>query len=379
MTHWAIDKAGLGHLLDAIRLGLDELRDETIARGTAATGLAKNGAQVYAHLRRLRTYLQRFVAIVGDAVDLDLTEEDQNLIASCALHEVGRLDRTSADPGRRDWSSGSGADDRREILGAWCARLATRRIEPLTAAANQGSSAVQAIQRDIQHRLMAGPDGVGLALVQDLSSDLRVPAPIGQASPAPAAPTPPPVAPRPAWRPDPALGDSIAAARLHAGISPSSPQLHSTLPAEPAPSRRAGVAGFDPRYLADPRLRAMLELDIAAFVRARDAGDHRLGIAHLGSIIEAAAIDFGLANRQRFTLGGSPEAWNLETIIGKLLENHFTPVNPNALRFLDLARTILRPALNLAAAVTITPAILEEFEEFTYRILTAVAAAQEAD
>jgi hypothetical protein len=102
-------------------------------------------------------------------------------------------------------------------------------------------------------------------------------------------------------------------------------------------------------------------------------------MAHLASIIEAAILDFGLANQQRFALGGSPEAWSIDSIVTRLLENHFTPVNPNALRLLAHARTILRPAQQLAAAVVITPAIRAEFEEFAYRILTAVAASRDAD
>lgn len=396
MARWEIEKTALTHLLDAIRLGLDDLRDETIERGGGSGGYAKTGAQTYAHLRRLRTYLQRFVGLVGESAELDFSEDDQNLVASCALHEVGKLDRAFAEAGRRESTAPAGLADRRQTLADWCIRLATRRIEGITVAGGkQQSPTVQAVHREVQHRLMSNPEGDGLALVRDLSSDLHtLPGLIGRtpvapepSALAPAAPSfstasravvPPPIKPVP---PAPAkvnqVDPAVAAARLHAGVSPVAPSLHLDLPS--SMSSAPSVLDFDARHLLDPRLRALLQLDLAAYRRAVDAKDHRLAMAHLASIIEGATIDFALANRQRLTLGGSPETWNLEAILTRLLENHFTPVNPNAMRFLGLARTILRPGHQLAAPMAITPDIQADFEEFAYRVVTAVAAAREVE
>lgn len=381
MARWEIDKSALTHLLDAIRLGLDDLRNETIGRPEQALVQAKSGAQAYAHLRRLRAYLQRFVGLVGESVELDFSDDDQNLAASCALHEVGKLDRALGDASRRDSTAPSSLADRRRILADWCVRLATRRIEAITVAAGrQQSPTVQAVHRDVQQRLMSNPEGDGLALVRDMSTDLHgmsFPAartPVPASSPAASSPAMPrPV--RPAPPPSVSQVDPVAAARLHADVSPVVPQLHVDPP--PSVTRAATVANFDARHILDPRLRAMLQLDLAAYARAVDAKDHRLAMAHLASIVEGATVDFALANRQRLTLGGSPETWNLEAILTRLLENHFTPVNPNAMRFLGIARNILRPSHQLAAPLVITADMQADFEEFAYRVVTAVAAARE--
>lgn len=386
MARWEIDKTALTHLLDAIRLGLDDLRDETIGRTGTGVIQAKSGAQTYAHLRRLRTYLQRFVGLVGESAGLDFSDDDQNLVASCALHEVGKLDRAFAEASRRESTAPAGLADRRKILADWCVRLATRRIEGITVAGGkQQSPTVQAVHREVQHRLMSNPEGDGLSLVRDLSTDLHaMPSLVGRTPVDPSlAAAPPPVLPPPVRSappvPPPRAShvDPVAAARLHAGVSPAAPPLHLDLP--PSVTRAPTVASFDARHILDPRLRAILQLDLAAYARAVDAKDHRLAMAHLASIVEGATIDFALANRQRLTLGGSPETWNLEAILMRLLENHFTPVNPNAMRFLGLARNILRPGHQLAAPMTITDDILADFEEFAYRVLTAVAAAREVE
>src|SRR5688500_5513418 len=93
MARWGLDKVAAAHLLEALRASSDHLRDLAIGEAARVTSGGRATSVMYAHVRRLRTYVQRCASACTEVVALDLDDDDRNLLAACAVFEIASLDR----------------------------------------------------------------------------------------------------------------------------------------------------------------------------------------------------------------------------------------------------------------------------------------------
>jgi hypothetical protein len=245
VARWEIEKVAAAHLLEALRVALDHLRDFTMTGQAPEMGASRNASATYAQVRRLRTYLQRCVSAYTEIVELDLNEEDQNLLAACAIFEVANLDRKLNGPSRPGSDENAWMEERRRALTHWAVSFATRRIEHIPVADESLflTASVQALLREIQRRVVAENQRSGVhRLTRETAGAPTVPA-------APPAPMP-----------------AAAYADPYAGRMPPTQQHPQAAPpgyVDPAWAHAQAVPapGYDPYYSAhpppqDPRLAA---------------------------------------------------------------------------------------------------------------------------
>lgn len=463
MARWEIEKVGAAHLLEALKVVLDHLRDFTIGGKAPEMSASRNASATYAQVRRLRTYLQRCVSAYSDVVELDLNEDDQNLLAACAIFEVANLERRLNGVPRAG-DDMSWLEERRRALSHWGVTFATRRIDPIPVADESLflTTGVQTLLREIQRRVVAEGQRSGVHRVtREMAGVPTIPSvpapPPVQAAPAsvyqPRAtqPIPPHAAPPgyvdPAWaaqqpaptaqgyehhngayppphdprvaapaqhyvapveeqRRAPAVSREFGIPKPMQGMpgAPATATVRPAVPVPPAPpAPRSGYVDpvqqpataarspsapastedqpadqpgpafdLDARKLHDPRVRALLVLDLRAFERAFRANDHRLCVLHLGSILEAACIDYALSHRRELALNGAPETWNLEVVVRRVLGDEISSMDRALLFHLGAARNLLRPAIQLSNPMVVTAATQGELTQFVRRVLTAM-------
>ena len=491
MARWEIEKVAAAHLLEALRVAMDHLRDFTMAGESADMGASRNASATYAQVRRLRTYAQRCVSAYTEIVELDLNEEDQNLMAACAIFEVANLDKKLNGPMRPGGDDVGWLEERRRALTHWSVSFATRRVDHIPVADESIflTPSVQNLLREVQRRVVAQGQRSGvhrvtreMAGVPTIPTAAPPPPPAHPAYPpeayAPRAPSPHhqaphpghqphahPVAPPPgyvdpAWAtqqpapphappppgydgyyggypppqdpraappppppppqyyhppvedprrapgasrqfgiPQPPTGMASAPAPARPAAPPPPPgypppgypppQQAYGQPAEPPPAAPWPVAtpvaaedpaaetpgsglDLDPRKLHDPRVRAILMLELRAYERAFRANDHRLCVVHLGSVLEASCIDYALTHRRDLALNGAPETWNLEVVVRRVLGEDISSMDRALLFHLNAARNLLRPAIQLSNPMVVTAATQSELTQFVRRVLTAM-------
>lgn len=445
MARWEIEKVAAAHLLEALKASLDHIRDFTMSGQAADLNSGRSGSATYAQLRRLRTYVQRCVSAYSDLVEFDLNEDDQDLLAACAIFEIANLDRRLGGPTRAIGSEIEWLEGRRRALSTWAVAFATRKIEHIPVADESVflTTTVQSVLREIQRRVVAAGQRSGLHRVTyETAGAPTVPStppeePVGQgwsapthASPpygTPSHPAPRPHAHSPAAAPyappqshDPYQGAHPVVVDPHHPAPPPTgyparpePPAHGPrgsahefgIPSSPHGAPSVAPAGYaappqrqpsppppqplpptaqpnapeavsiggldlDPRKLHDPRVRSMLHLDLRAFDRALRGNDHRMCVVHLGSILEAACIDYALAHRRELALSGAPESWNLEVVVGSVLGGEISSMDRALLFHLNAARNLLRPAIQLSNPMVVTAGTQAELMNFVRRVLT---------
>ncbi|MEZ5964108.1 MAG: hypothetical protein R3F56_09710 [Planctomycetota bacterium] len=164
MARWEIEKVAVAHLLEALKVALDHLRDFTMTGQMSDFGSTRNGAATYAQLRRMRTYVQRCVSAYSDRVELDLNDDDQNLLVACAIFEIANLDRRLGGPGRSAGEDSEWLEERRRTLAHWSVAFATRKVEHIPVADESVflTSTVQTVLREVQRRLVVSGQRSGL-------------------------------------------------------------------------------------------------------------------------------------------------------------------------------------------------------------------------
>jgi hypothetical protein len=134
--------------------------------------------------------------------------------------------------------------------------------------------------------------------------------------------------------------------------------------AAPAPG-----ALVDPRHVHDPRLRALMILDLRAFERAVEAHDYRLAAVHLSSITEGAVLDHAIPRRTELGLVGAPDSWNPQEILINVMGEMVTPKDRSVLYHVFAARNLIRPTAQLVAPSVVTLQSLDRLLEFVRRAL----------
>lgn len=377
MVKRQIEKVVAVHFLEATKEVLEHLSRWTVdpsSRVEAPKGLG----QLYGSARRLRDYLQRCVSAYPQIVEIDLSEDDENLLVSCGIHTLGRLDTVDPSKPIRPEERGLN-DEKKRLLIEWCQALATRppqripvpnKIETTTptvrgviAMINKRFGSPNARPMEIL-KATFGPNQVAsdrgerkplhsTGVVADFGSGIAQP--MQQPHVAPTPQSPPLAADR--WAQEALARESLS--ELAEEVAKSGPPV-----ARPRPSADL----IDSQRLRDPRLRSMALLDLRAFDRAHELHDHRLALVHLGSIFEGAVIDYALSRRKELELTGSVETWSLELVLRKALADRFAATDKGRLVHLVAARTLIRPALQLQTPIGVTATWLAELQTFARRI-----------
>jgi len=373
-----MEKVAAAHLLEALRVVLDHLRDFTLSQQNEPGTGGRNAASTYAHARRLRTYLQRSLSAATERIEVDFNEDDRNLLAAVAIFELANLDRKLNGP-RGQADEVAWLEERRRVLSHWAVTFATRKVDHIPAADDGAllTASAQAALREIQRRIVAEGQRSGLHRVTPGIAGMGA-VPGGTFQPGGAEQTRRPVA----------RSFGIPPPQAHAVAAPAGPEPGGRpvragggvphVPPEPqaADEGDADVQGnsldLDPRRLHDPRVRAVLQLDLRAFERAVRANDHRLCVVHLGSILEACCLDWALARRRELGLPGAPESWNLEVLLHHVFGSEVSSMDRALLFHLTAARNLLRPAIQVSNPMVITAATQAELTQFVLRVLAAM-------
>jgi hypothetical protein len=126
---------------------------------------------------------------------------------------------------------------------------------------------------------------------------------------------------------------------------------------------------MESRRLRDPRLRALVAIDLRSYERSVAAGDYRLAAVLLASVLESALIDHVLPRRNEFGLTGSPETWNPQELLIKAMGEKCAPKDRSMVYHLFSARSLLRPALQMMSPMIVTMASFGSLREFVQRAL----------
>jgi hypothetical protein len=136
----------------------------------------------------------------------------------------------------------------------------------------------------------------------------------------------------------------------------------------PSPLTAGGVT-FDHQRLRDPRLRALVGIDLRNFERIVATGDYRLATVLLASLAEAALLDHVIPRRAEFGISGTPDTWNTQDLLMKALGERATPQDMSLAYHLFSARNLLRPAMQIVTPAIVTMSSFERMREFVQRSL----------
>lgn len=333
--------------LEAAKLTLEHL-------GAFRLELSQQGAsgpaelpRLYGELRRLRDYLGRCASAYQDAVTLALVDADAALLVACCRRAVEAIEYRILDGAvpaeEREWLL-----KKRTVLSDWAVELATKPLVelPLHRLSPAVGEATRALNARLQDKVF-GDVGKRLWIVGPGSAKPSLAAGVEMSELATAMPEPAPAraVDDPARR-DPSVDASGAVA-----------------------SSAAAAALLDHRKLRDPRLRALLGVDLQSFERCVAAGDHRLATVLLASVLESALLDHAIPRRSELGLTGPPDGWDLQELLQLALGDAALPKDRALAFHLFGSRNLLRPALQMVAPAVVTAASLDRLREFVERVL----------
>jgi hypothetical protein len=339
MSQLQVKKVVAVCFLEAAKLSLEHLGAYRLELSQQGVDGNAELPRVYGEVRRLRDYLQRCVSAYQEQVPLDMTATDNAMLVACCRRAVedidARLVAKALAPEEAQW-----LQRKRQVLIDWAVELAEKPLVelPLKPLCPVPSEAMRAMNTRLHQKARTGgkptpkpPTGLavgnaptGLTGVMDRSLLTGV---------------------------DPLLSASPAATRASQALPPSL---------------------FDAQRLADPRLRGMAVVDLHTYERLLAVPDYRLATVLLASLLEAAVIDHALARRIELDLTGSPDSWNLQEVLGKVMGEAALAKDKAVAYLLFHARNLLRPAIQMAAPAAVTQGSFERAREFVQRALYAL-------
>jgi hypothetical protein len=333
--------------LEATKLTLEHLgayRLELTQRATSPT--SPDLARLYGEIRRLRDYLQRCASAYQEVVDLDVSAGDQGLLVAICRRAVDAIDfRMTGDQvvaeDERQW-----LQKKRQVLADWAIELAAKPLIelPLPRVSPVQTEGSRALLSRLQHKLFG-----------DVSQRTKIRPPTSGINSVTAGVR--------------SFGDELAAV-----VPPDDP---GDLGLSYVPRAGFGLPDVtdeppplvDSHQFRDPRLRALVVLDLAALSRARIAKDYRIAAVVLGAILEAAVLDHSIPRRTDLGLSGTPDTWNIPDLLVQLMGDAFAPADRALAFHLSAARNLLRPSLQIVTPTVVTFASLEKMTDFVHRAL----------
>lgn len=402
------------HLLDATKEVLEYLRtwsQQLIDRGKEAPRAI---SQTHAGVRRLRDQMRRTFTAQAEPW-LDLSEDDENLLAACAVHALGVTDRMLDKARDRSKQEVDWLESRRACLARWALALASRSIQrvPHERPIDLATVNARRVMGEIDQRCGRPAQAVesaprGLTRFGDAGGNMggtypdaspaenRAPAPWerpaaeplahGRAEPRPAAPAPAPVraseqvfarpAPVPAnqdlFGEEPVASGGDAPARGGSSGAQSGGLRMRESSDTDLVNELGTLTLLEVEHLRDPRVRALALLYARAYDRALSAGDYRSALIQLGSLTEAGILDHALAYRRELGLGPAIEGWSLEQVLVKALADKFGPLERGTWMQLTTVRSLLRPAIQIVSPIAVTPSSFRQLHEGVKRILRSL-------
>lgn len=336
--------------LEAAKTVIDHLGQHRMQLAQEGQEGPKDLVATYSDIRRLRDYLQRCLGAFPETVEFDIGIQDQALLVACAQRAVEVLD-LHLDPNRtmqdeeRNWLM-----EKRRVLSDWAVALVQKPMVelPLPRLSGVQTAGVNALNGRITNKLrqprrLEGPAGNAAGTNADPAFAGPVDEPL---------PLPPGMVVQGSENPVPDPG------RL-----PGPASAHEPLPVQGTP------ALVDPRHVHDPRLRALMVLDVRAFDRAVEAHDYRLAAVHLSSIMEGAVLDHAIPRRTELGLVGAPDSWNPQEILVTVMGELVSPKDRSVVYHVFAARNLIRPTAQLVAPSVVTLQSLEKLTEFVRRAL----------
>jgi hypothetical protein len=325
--------------LEAAKTSLEQLAEHRLTFSAQGMAGSPDLPRIYGETRRLRDYLARCASGYQDQVELDLSDEDAALLVACCRRYVEVLDlklvgEQAVAVDERQW-----LQKKRIVISDWAVELAQK--PPL-------------VELPIPHLAPVPTEGVK-ALSARLNQKLF----------------------------DSGHQQRIAPAAASAsGVSRGAPPL---VPAADRASPLAGLWGdasdgadssqpklLDPNRVRDPRLRALVALDLKAYERSIASQDLRLAAVLLSSILEAAVVDHVIPRRATMGVQSTPDTWLMHEVLAKIMGDQLQPQDKTLCYHLFTARNLLRPALQMTTPTVVTAASLERFVELAKRALHAM-------
>lgn len=344
--------------LEAVKLALEQMGarrlDQAAHQGQRADA---DFTRVYGEVRRLRDYLQRCVSGYQDQVDLDVTAPDAGLLVACCRGVVDaieqKLQERALAPDERQW-----LQKKLTIISDWAVELAQKPLVdlPLPRGAHVPGEAMRSLTLRLQQKCFGDvnsrpkivpPSSVnsGNSIAQGLPS-------FGEQL-------------KTTVTSDSAIASASAS---EAQTIVSSGPLGLRIPDE-EPTATNPTALFDYRKMRDPRLRALVGIDVIAYERCLEASDYRIATILLAAILESAILDHVATRRAEFGLSGSPDSWNPVDLLLSALGSRANPKDRSLGYHLFAARNLLRPATQMVNPTVVTPASFERLREFVQRSL----------
>lgn len=335
MSQLQVQKPVALSFLEAAKVALEHLGVRRLELVDHASRAAVEMTRLYGEVRRLRDYLQRSVAGFGDAVDLEIAAEDVVVLVACCRRAFESFDARAQEDSLR-------ADERQQLLqkqhmlARWILDLAQKPLLelPLRRLCMTPSDASRALLSRLQDKLYGDVrDRRKILSPQAMASTVVETA--GEAS-------------------TPAPADAAAAASGAPADAAVEPPL------------------FDHNRLLDPRLRALVGLDLRSYARAVAAEDYRVATVMLGAVLEAGLIDHVMPRRHAFEMSGDPIGWNLAALLLVAIGDHAAANDKALAQRLFTAKNLLRPAIQVLTPTIVTPASFAALKEFVQRCLHAL-------
>jgi hypothetical protein len=358
-----VSKVDAVAMLDATKLALDELGRERLAQSQGGGGApGRRVVSTYAEVRRLRDFVQRCIAAFSEEVELDLSAQDKFVLVACFRRCAEQIEvRMPAvtEAREREWLAG-----KRDALLRYAVEFAAYPMFelPLPRIATTLSVAMRGFQAQVTAKFHSQlleeahqerPAGTDSEVLESWASSMSESARASRFG-------------------EPTYGQQ------RQGVAASGARI----------SRIAGVAGpvldaptsqpFDVQKVRDPRLRALLGLDVRAYGRAMEAADYRIAAVHLASILECFVLDAGLPRAAELGLPAGPEQWHMPDALMRVLGERVTPQDRTMAQSLFALRALVRPSTQLAAPLAVTAQSLQQLILFVQHVLHALGFQPEA-
>jgi hypothetical protein len=330
--------------LESAKSAMEQLGQYRMQMAQKAFDVPRDLTSMYGELRRLRDYLQRCVASYPDAVELDFTPNDQNLLVACCRRSVELLDHRLENGKSLSGQEHEWLVRKLKVLSDWAVEFAQKPLVELPLPRfGSTTTGARALTTRINAKLYNSTGMPGFHSGADLAQL-------------------------------PHSGVERASTGFQSEREQSLPEDDSATPAPESPDDGAGTEGngalrFDVRQIRDPRLRSLMVLDLRAYDRAVQASDHRLAAVHLSSILEGAVLDHAMPRRVELALTGGPDSWNPQEILLRILGEHCTPKDRGFIYHVFTARNLIRPTSQLVSPTVVTPSSLQKLTEFVCRAL----------
>jgi hypothetical protein len=413
MPQLLVKKAVAVCFLEAAKASLEHLGAWRLERSEQGVALPPEVTRLYADVRRVRDYLQRCAMGYGEDVELDFDATDAAVLVACCRRAIDDIDGLVENV--QTGEERQALERRHQLLGDWIVELAARPLVELPLrrerTASPATRAVVArvhtkLYGEMKHRALFKSMGAGgvSSMMLGLPSFDEAPPPAADDDDEKSLGTDKPA--RTLLDINAMLAaedrdEADAAAASAGGADAENALLHDlppddgdeapltvestvpaaatlgTLPAEAplgprsvsSPTTRARPSLFDAHTLREPRLRALMQCDLATYERAFRAEDYRLATIMLGSVLESVLLDHVLPRRAEFGLSGAPESWNLQDLLVRALGDLATPRDRSLAHHLFASRNLLRPAVQVMTPAVVTVSSFELMREFVERAL----------